>query len=119
MRPLYYHELVFIGGGTNDLAELGGCGCEVCDAAAGYNQVELDTVEVKGSRLGTPDITLNNTPGWGALLGGMAGARVGGIAGSEIGAATGHFIENFDWEWYRNYREIAEPIEREYSGGLP
>lgn len=54
----------------------------------------------------------------------MVGGTIGALAGSrigkpEFGTFAGHAIENFDWAWYRRYREIAEPIEREYSGGLP
>ncbi len=36
----------------------------------------------------------------------------------EFGTFASHAIENFDWSWYRRYREIAETIELGYCCGL-
>ena len=69
--------------------------------------------------LGLPKTDLSKPPGWGALIGGIAGQRLGGTKGMEVGTGIGHYVENFDWKWYRKYRKIAEPYELEYSGGLP
>ncbi|WII95210.1 hypothetical protein LU276_09490 [Moraxella haemolytica] len=69
--------------------------------------------------LGLPKTDLSKPPSWGALIGGIAGQRLGGTKGMEVGVVIGHSVENFDWEWYRKYRTIAEPYELEYSGGLP
>lgn len=117
MRPLYYHELVFIGG-ANGATASSSCGCEVCDDYFGKAEqtVELDTVEVKGSGLGLPNIT--NDIGHATTIGGLAGNYFG-PTGALVGSGAGYFIDNFDWEWYRQYRDIAQPIEQEYSGGLP
>lgn len=67
--------------------------------------------------LGLPKIDLTNTPGWGSALGTMIGTRFG-KNGAEVGFAVGHVIENFDWDWYREYRKVAQEFEDEYSGGL-
>ncbi|WP_064610330.1 hypothetical protein [Moraxella catarrhalis] len=69
--------------------------------------------------LGLPKTDLSKPPGWGALIGGIAGQRLGGKKGMEFGTVIGHSVENFDREWYRKYRTIAESYELKYSGGLP
>ena len=89
MRVLCVHEMAWVGGSGNTQ---------------------------QGASLGLPNNTFSNPPGWGATIGALAGSRIGM---PEFGTFAGHAIENFDWAWYRRYREIAEPIEREYSGGLP
>lgn len=71
-----------------------------------------------GKSLGLPKSDLTNTPGWGAAIGTIVNSRIGGTKGGEMGFLIGHTVENFDWEWYRKYRRVAEIYEEEYSGGL-
>lgn len=89
-------------------------GCPYCDGKLDFEQE--NTVKNAKNKLGMPNIELN--AGVGATIGSSAGGYISG-AGGPVGAAVGIFVDSFDWEWYQQYREIAAPIEREYSGRLP
>ncbi|HHO0614241.1 TPA: hypothetical protein ACRHJ1_RS09830, partial [Neisseria meningitidis] len=102
------HEMTWVGGSGN--AQQSSYYCEICESAG------LNDTGNPDKSLGLPNNTFSNPPGWGATIGALAGSRIGM---PEFGTFASHAIENFDWSWYRRYREIAETIEREYSGGLP